>query len=80
MCPFCLASIGLIVASATSAGGLTALAVKLSQKKNPDTKSLPTQVKVARWAKTAESAWQESQANSRRQSFERKMIEKGEKP
>jgi hypothetical protein len=35
MCPFCLASIGLVVASATSAGGLTALAVKLSQKKNP---------------------------------------------
>jgi len=35
MCPFCLASIGLIVASATSAGGLTALAVKLSQRKNP---------------------------------------------
>jgi hypothetical protein len=34
MCPFCLASLGLIVASATSAGGLTALAVKLSQKKN----------------------------------------------
>ena len=35
MCPFCLASIGLVVASATSAGGLTALAVKLSQKKKP---------------------------------------------
>jgi hypothetical protein len=34
MCPFCLASIGLIVASATSAAGLTALGVKLSQKKN----------------------------------------------
>ena len=34
MCPFCLASLGLIVASATSAGGLTALAVKLSCKKN----------------------------------------------
>jgi hypothetical protein len=33
MCPFCLASIGLIVASATSAGGLTALGVKMSQKK-----------------------------------------------
>jgi hypothetical protein len=33
MCPFCLANIGLIVASATSAGGLTALAVKLSRKK-----------------------------------------------
>jgi len=34
MCPFCLASMGLIVASATSAGGLAALAVKLSRKKN----------------------------------------------
>src|SRR4030095_5435545 len=33
MCPFCLASMGLIVASATSAGGLTALSVKLSRKK-----------------------------------------------
>jgi hypothetical protein len=34
MCPFCLASMGLIVASATSAGGLTALAVKLYRKKS----------------------------------------------
>jgi len=34
MCPFCLASMGLIVAGATSAGGLTALAVRLSRKKN----------------------------------------------
>jgi hypothetical protein len=34
MCPFCLTSMGLIVASATSAGGLTALAVKLSRKKS----------------------------------------------
>jgi hypothetical protein len=33
MCPFCMASIGMIVASATSAGGLTALALKLSRKK-----------------------------------------------
>ena len=32
MCPFCMASIGMIV-GATSAGGLTALAVKLSRKK-----------------------------------------------
>ena len=40
MCPFCLASIGLIVASATSAGGLTALAVKLSRKK--DAKEIPS--------------------------------------
>jgi hypothetical protein len=34
MCPFCLASLGMIVAGATSAGGLTALAVKLSRMKN----------------------------------------------
>ena len=34
MCPFCLASMGLIVASATYAGGLAALAVKLSRKRN----------------------------------------------
>jgi hypothetical protein len=33
MCPFCMASIGMIVAGATSDGGLTALAVKLSRKK-----------------------------------------------
>jgi hypothetical protein len=39
MCPFCFASMGLIVAGATSAGGLTALAVKLSQKKNPVTRN-----------------------------------------
>ncbi len=40
MCPFCLASMGLIVASATSAGGLTVLAVKLSRKKS-DKKESP---------------------------------------
>ena len=34
MCPFCLASLGLIVSGTTSAGGLTALAVKLVRKKN----------------------------------------------
>jgi hypothetical protein len=34
MCPFCLATMGLIVAGAASTGGLTALAVKLSRKKN----------------------------------------------
>jgi hypothetical protein len=33
MCPICLASMGMIVAGVTSAGGLTALAVKLSRKK-----------------------------------------------
>ena len=35
MCPFCLATMGLIVAGAASTGGLAALAVKLSRKKNP---------------------------------------------
>jgi len=40
MCPFCLASMGLIVASVTSAGGLTALAVKLSRKKS-NAKEIP---------------------------------------
>jgi len=34
MCPFCLATMGLIVAGAASTGGLAALAVKLSRKKN----------------------------------------------
>jgi len=33
MCPFCLASMGLIVASAASTGGLAAMAVKISRKK-----------------------------------------------
>jgi len=41
MCPFCLASMGLIVAGATSAGGLTALAVTLSRKKN-NAKGIPS--------------------------------------
>jgi hypothetical protein len=41
MCPFCLAGIGLIVAGATSAGGLTALAVRLSQRKNPGQEVTP---------------------------------------
>jgi len=34
MCPFCLASMGLVVAGAVSTGGLAALAVKVSRKKN----------------------------------------------
>jgi hypothetical protein len=34
MCPFCFASIGLIVAGAASAGGLAALAAKMSRKKS----------------------------------------------
>jgi len=34
MCPFCLATVGLVVAGAASAGGLAALAVKVSRKEN----------------------------------------------
>lgn len=34
MCPFCLSTLGLIVAGSVSAGGVTALAVKISRKKN----------------------------------------------
>ena len=34
MCPFCLSTLGLIVAGSVSAGGLAALAVKISRKNN----------------------------------------------
>jgi hypothetical protein len=34
MCPFCFASLGVIIASGASTGGLAALAVKVSRKKN----------------------------------------------
>lgn len=34
MCPFCLATMGSVVAGAVSTGGLAALAVKVSRKKN----------------------------------------------
>jgi hypothetical protein len=34
MCPFCLATMGLIVAGAASTGGLAALVVKVSRRKN----------------------------------------------
>jgi hypothetical protein len=34
MCPFCLATVGLIVAGSVSTGGLAALAVKISRKEN----------------------------------------------
>ena len=34
MCPFCFATVGLVVAREVSTGGLTALAVKVSRKKN----------------------------------------------
>ena len=34
MCPFCLSTVGLIVVGSVSSGGLAALAVKISHKKN----------------------------------------------
>jgi hypothetical protein len=34
MCPFCFATVGLVVAGTVSTGGLAALALKLSRKKN----------------------------------------------
>jgi hypothetical protein len=34
MCPFCLATMGVVVAGAVSTGGLAALAVKVSRKRN----------------------------------------------
>jgi hypothetical protein len=34
MCPFCLSTLGLIVAGSVSTGGLAALAVKMSLKKS----------------------------------------------
>jgi hypothetical protein len=41
MCPFCLASVGLIVAGAASAGGLVALAAKVSRKKSEAEEVVP---------------------------------------
>jgi hypothetical protein len=34
MCPFCFTALGLVVAGTVSSGGLAALAVKVSRKKN----------------------------------------------
>ena len=34
MCPVCLSTLGLVFASTVSTGGLAALAVKISRKKN----------------------------------------------
>ena len=34
MCPFCVSTLGLIVAGSVSTGGLAALAVRISRKKN----------------------------------------------
>jgi hypothetical protein len=42
MCPFCMATMGLVVAGAVSTGGLTALAVKLSRKKSNHNEFIPS--------------------------------------
>jgi hypothetical protein len=34
MCPFCIANVGLVVASTVSTGGLATLAIKVFRKKN----------------------------------------------
>jgi hypothetical protein len=39
MCPFCFTTVGLVVAGTVSTGGLTALAVKVSRKKNQEAES-----------------------------------------
>ncbi len=39
MCPFCLGTLGVVVAGTVSTGGLAALAVKLSRKKDHATET-----------------------------------------
>jgi hypothetical protein len=41
MCPFCVSTMGLILAGAVSTGGLATLAVKLSRKKSGSTETIP---------------------------------------
>ena len=41
MCPFCLATMGLVVAGVVSTGGLAALAVKVSRKRNGAEEIIP---------------------------------------
>lgn len=41
MCPFCFATLGIVVAGTVSTGGLAALAVKVSRKKNLATEITP---------------------------------------
>ena len=36
MCPYCFISVGLVIAGTVSTGGLAALAVKVSRKKNQE--------------------------------------------
>jgi hypothetical protein len=41
MCPVCLATMGMIVAGAASTGGLAALALKVSRRKNGAVETAP---------------------------------------
>jgi len=41
MCPFCFATLGLVVAGTVSTGGLAAIAVRLSRRKNDAGESIP---------------------------------------
>ncbi len=41
MCPFCLTTMGLFVAGAVSTGGVVALAVRVSRKKNEAREIVP---------------------------------------
>jgi hypothetical protein len=41
MCPFCLSTLGLVVAGTVSTGGLAALAIKVSRKKNHGAETIP---------------------------------------
>jgi len=41
MCPFCLTTMGLFVAGAVSTGGVAALAVRVSRKKNEAQEIVP---------------------------------------
>jgi hypothetical protein len=42
MCPFCLATMGTVLAGVVSTGGLAALAVKVSRKKSGAEEIIPT--------------------------------------
>ena len=61
MCPFCLSTIGLVVAGAVSTGGLTALAVKLSRKeKNGNESTLNSRERSSSNERTSQDADQNS--------------------
>lgn len=47
MCPFCLTTVGLIVAGSVSTGGLAALTVKNSRKKNSTTEIIANEKSIS---------------------------------